>query len=259
MPEDIKKIILLCVSLPDTVKAYEDAREKKLPGFGSLVDGGTWASRLIFPSPAAAMLATLATGASPDTHGVRQSGDLCRAEYIWEASLRSSKKTSLFGFSVDRPPSGQLTAGSPQPASLSTYLRTSPDWDICLVKLDEGQGKEPGSTAQAIDKAIAEIMGVADPETLAIVIGLPEEERGYGFIALAGPGVKKGAFLKRTIGLEDVVPTLCYLAELPVPADCEGGIVYQALEDPDIKIKELRTCRRNYERLKRSSGPSVMC
>jgi len=259
MPEDIKKIILLCVSLTDTVKVYEDAREKKLPGFGTLVDGGTWASRLISPPPAAAMLTTLATGASPETHGVRQSGDLCHAEYLWEASLRSSKNTSLFGFSVDRPPSGQLAAGSPQPASLSTYLRTNPDWDICLVRLDEAQAKEPGSTTQTIDRAIAEIMAVADPETLSIVIGLPEEERGYGFIALAGPGVKKGALLKRTVRLEDVVPTLCYLAELSVPAECEGSIVYQALEDPDIKIKELRTCRRNYERLKRSSGPSVMC
>lgn len=38
MPEDVKKIILLCVSLPDTVQVYEDARGKKLPGFGSLID-----------------------------------------------------------------------------------------------------------------------------------------------------------------------------------------------------------------------------
>jgi hypothetical protein len=111
MPEEVKKIILLCVSLPDRVQVYEGAKGKKLPGFGSLVDRGTWASRLFSPSPAAAMLATLTTGASPETHGVRQSGDLCRAEYIWEASLRSSKKTSLFGFSVDRPPSGQILTG----------------------------------------------------------------------------------------------------------------------------------------------------
>jgi hypothetical protein len=259
MPEDIKKIVLLCASLPDAAQVYGDAKGKKLPGFGSLVEGGTWASCLISPSPAAAMLTTLSTGSSPETHGVRQPGDPCRAEYIWEASLRSSKKTSLFGFSVDRPPSGQVTAESSQPVSLSVYLRTNPDWDICLVNLDEAQAKEPRTTPQAIDIAIAEILGAADPETLSMVIGLPEEDRGNGFIALAGPGVKKGAFLKRTVRLEDVVPTLCYLAELPVPADCEGAIVYQALEDPDIKIKELRTCRRNYERLKRSSGPSVMC
>jgi len=258
MPEEVKKIILLCISLPETVQVYEDARGKKLPGFGSLVDGGTWAARLISPSPAAAMLATLATGASPETHGVRQSGDLCRAEYIWEASLRSSKKTSLFGFPVDRPASGQLATGSPQPASLSTYLRTNPDWDICLVKLDEAPGDVPEVQAQAIDKAVAEILNVADQETLAAVIG-PSESGTKGFFALAGPGVKKGAFLKRTVRLEDVVPTLCYLAELSVPADCEGSIVYQALEDPDMKLKELRTCRRNYERLKRSSGPSAMC
>jgi hypothetical protein len=258
MPEDVKKIILLCVSLPDTGQVYEDARGKKLPGFGSLIDGGTWASRLLSPSPAEAMLATLATGASPETHGVRQSGDICRAEYIWEASLRSSKKTSLFGFSVDRPPSGQIAVGSAQPSSLSTYLRTNPDWDICLMKLDEAQGEVSEVKAQAIDEAVAEILSVADSETLAAVIG-PSESGTKGFLALAGPGVKKGAFLKRTVRLEDVVPTLFYLAELSVPADCEGSILYQALEDPDMKLKELRTCRRNYERLKRSSGPSAMC
>jgi hypothetical protein len=204
------------------------------------------------------MLATLATGASPETHGVRQSGDICRAEYIWEASLRSSKKTSLFGFSVDRPPSGQIAVGSAQPSSLSTYLRTNPDWDICLMKLDEAQGEVSEVKAQAIDEAVAEILSVADSETLAAVIG-PSESGTKGFLALAGPGVKKGAFLKRTVRLEDVVPTLFYLAELSVPADCEGSILYQALEDPDMKLKELRTCRRNYERLKRSSGPSAMC
>jgi hypothetical protein len=258
MPEEVKKIILLCVSLPDRVQVHEGAREKRFPGFGSLIDGGTWASRLILPSPAAAMLATLATGASPETHGVRQSGDPCRAEYLWEASLRSSKKTSLFGFPVDRPPSGQVATGSAHPADLLAYLRTNPDWDICLVRLDEAQGEGPEGKVQAIDKAVAEVITVADPETLVVAVGLCETGSN-GFFALAGPGVKKGAFLQRSVRLEDVAPTLCYLAELSVPADCEGGIVYQAFEDPDMKLKELRTCRRNYERLKRSGGPSAMC
>ncbi|HID11847.1 MAG TPA: hypothetical protein EYP17_11195 [Candidatus Latescibacteria bacterium] len=70
-----------------------------------------------------------------------------------------------------------------------------------------------------------------------------------GLFVMAGPGVKKGVVLERTVRLEDIVPTICYLAELPVPRDAEGGVLYQALEDPDVKLKELQRLRRNYRRL----------
>jgi hypothetical protein len=126
------------------------------------------------------------------------------------------------------------------------------------VKLDEAQGKGLEEKVQAIDGEVAEILSMADPETLVGVIG-PSESGTQGFFALAGPGVKRGTSLERVVRLEDIVPTLCYLAELSVPADCEGGIIYQALEDPDMKMKELRSCRRNYDRLRRSTGPSAMC
>ncbi|HDH07150.1 MAG TPA: hypothetical protein ENF87_02150, partial [Thermoproteales archaeon] len=51
-----------------------------------------------------------------------------------------------------------------------------------------------------------------------------------GLLIISGPGVKKNLILKRVVNIADVVPTLCYLAELPVPKDCEGAIIYQALE-----------------------------
>ncbi len=70
-----------------------------------------------------------------------------------------------------------------------------------------------------------------------------------GLLIMAGPGVKEGFILKRTVWLTDVVPTLCYLAELPIPRDAEGGIIYQALKDPDAKVKELQRLRKNYQRL----------
>ena len=71
-----------------------------------------------------------------------------------------------------------------------------------------------------------------------------------GLLIMAGPGVKEGYVLKRTVWLTDIVPTVCYLAEFPVPKNAEGAIIYQALKDPDCKLKELRILRRNYERLK---------
>ena len=60
----------------------------------------------------------------------------------------------------------------------------------------------------------------------------------HGLFALSGPGIKKGHVLERNVNLKDLVPTICYLMDLPVPADCEGAVVYQALEDPNAPSKE---------------------
>ena len=34
--------------------------------------------------------------------------------------------------------------------------------------------------------------------------------------------------------MTDVVPTICYLMDWPVPAQCEGNVLYQALENPNV-------------------------
>ncbi len=257
MPEDIKKAIVLCINSPETPRLYEGAKAGQLPGLGRLLKEGALAPNLVAPATPAAALATLSTGASPAIHGVAAPGDPCQAEYLWEALQRSSKQSVAFGFPADRPPSGDAPEAA-DPRAISSHLLTSPDWDLCLVQLGGEGGVPVEGGAEALDRAIGQIAGVADEETLSVVIGLSRGEAG-GFLVLKGSGVRQGAVLKRDVGLEDVVPTLCYLAEASVPVDCEGGIVYQALEDPDMKVKELRACRRNYERLRRSSGPKVMC
>lgn len=64
--------------------------------------------------------------------------------------------------------------------------------------------------------------------------------------------VRAGGYtLTQAIHLADIVPTICHLAEWPVPKGAEGAILYQALENPDAKNDELRRPRENYERLKR--------
>ena len=80
-----------------------------------------------------------------------------------------------------------------------------------------------------------------------------------GVFIMAGPGVKRGEVLKRTVNLADIVPTICYLTGLPVPAQAEGGVLYQALEDPEGPFKELESLRRNVERLKRMVERPPMC
>ncbi|HEY66584.1 MAG TPA: hypothetical protein G4O02_18700 [Caldilineae bacterium] len=83
---------------------------------------------------------------------------------------------------------------------------------------------------------------------------LPTAEYGLGqikgLLIMAGPGVKQGLRLKRTVWLTDLVPTICYLTELPVPRDVEGGIIYQALENPNARLEELQQLRKNYARVK---------
>ncbi|MHB1133541.1 MAG: alkaline phosphatase family protein [Chloroflexota bacterium] len=94
-------------------------------------------------------------------------------------------------------------------------------------------------------------------------IHLPTAKWGIGdmhsmFIA-AGPGVKQGVEIERTVWLTDIVPTACHLAELPVPAHCEGAVIWQALEDPDAQLKEIQSLRRNVDRLKRMVERPPMC
>lgn len=50
---------------------------------------------------------------------------------------------------------------------------------------------------------------------------------------MAGAGVSKGFGLQRQVRVVDVAPTLCYLLGWPMPKNVEGGVIYEALEDPD--------------------------
>ncbi|MDA8219264.1 MAG: alkaline phosphatase family protein [Dehalococcoidales bacterium] len=58
----------------------------------------------------------------------------------------------------------------------------------------------------------------------------------HGLFIMAGPGVKKGEILERSVWLTDIVPTVCHLAKLPIPKQCEGAVLYQALVDPDAHL-----------------------
>jgi predicted AlkP superfamily phosphohydrolase/phosphomutase len=87
---------------------------------------------------------------------------------------------------------------------------------------------------------------------------LPTAEWGLGsqrgLFLLKGPGVKKGIKLERTVSLTDIVPTVCHLADLPVPANAEGGIIYQALTSPDKHLERISQLQKNLDRLTRAFG-----
>ena len=56
---------------------------------------------------------------------------------------------------------------------------------------------------------------------------------------MAGPNVKQGTALKRQVRAVDVAPTICYLLGMPLPQNVEGGVIYEALTDPDWHLTAL--------------------
>lgn len=131
---------------------------------------------------------------------------------------------------------------------------------------DPKTGKKP--IAFAFKKQDARIIGLYGNKIGDIVYGLYPETPGehgrqittgeYGigsmkglFIA-KGPEIREGEIIERTIWLTDIVPTICYILDLPIPKDCEGAILYQILKDPDFKIKEIEKIKRDYERIKKA-------
>jgi len=129
---------------------------------------------------------------------------------------------------------------------------------------DPKTGKKP--IVFALKKEDARILGLQGDRVGDVIYGIRAEASGEhgrqvttgeygvgsmkGLLLMAGPNIKKGYTLKRTVWLTDVVPTICYLLGLPVPRDVEGAIIYQALENPDYLIEKLETLKRNYDRLK---------
>jgi predicted AlkP superfamily phosphohydrolase/phosphomutase len=84
-------------------------------------------------------------------------------------------------------------------------------------------------------------------------LGTGEWASGSGsmkpLLLFSGPGIKQGEVLERTVWLTDVVPTICHVTGLPLPADAEGAVLYQALEKPDGLAVEYRQLKERYERL----------
>lgn len=56
---------------------------------------------------------------------------------------------------------------------------------------------------------------------------------------LSGAGVRRGVALDRQVRVVDVAPTICYLLGLPMPENVEGGVVYEALQDPNWHLTRL--------------------
>lgn len=102
----------------------------------------------------------------------------------------------------------------------------------------------------AVRKEDARVFGMGGAQAGDVVYALKPEymaEHGYGFptgesgcgslknlLMFRGPNIKKGYRYERPRWLADIVPTLCYLTGGPVPADAEGGPIYQIMENSNM-------------------------
>jgi len=125
--------------------------------------------------------------------------------------------------------------------------------DALLTYVDPQSGKRP--VAMALSKKDARILGLYGDGIGDVIYALypwfggqhgpilPTAEWGIGSIkallTMTGPGIKKGYRLERTVWLTDIVPTICYLLNLPMPAQAEGAVIYQALKNPNFKTDEI--------------------
>ena len=101
--------------------------------------------------------------------------------------------------------------------------------------------------AFCLDREEMEIVGMGGPHCGDILVQLCRtfcKEHAYtpssitheGFsmhnlCIMSGHGIKKGEYINRVIRVVDIVPTIAYLTDLPMPSNVEGGVIWQALEN----------------------------
>jgi predicted AlkP superfamily phosphohydrolase/phosphomutase len=117
--------------------------------------------------------------------------------------------------------------------------------DALLDYRDPETGERPFTLA--VSRADAEALNLCGDQVGDVVYALRAEFDGahgkqlpstqFGFcgqhstLVLAGPNVRRGVTLTRQARCVDVAPTVCHLLGMPVPRLCEGGVIYEALED----------------------------
>jgi arylsulfatase A-like enzyme len=135
--------------------------------------------------------------------------------------------------------------------------------DALLTYIDPKTGKRPVSLA--LSKQDARIMGLYGDWVGDVIYAvypwvagqhgniLPTAEWGIGslkaLLTFTGPGIKKGHRLERTCNLIDIVPTICYLLDLPLPSTTEGAVLHQAFKNPNFRPDEIAKLKEGIARM----------
>ena len=87
-----------------------------------------------------------------------------------------------------------------------------------------------GSTAGDVCFWVAEGYNYDHTDSLSTTYGEGDTSSSPIFVA-AGPGFKTSYTTDRIIRQVDMAPTICWLFGVRMPAQCEGAIIYQILEE----------------------------
>ncbi|MBM3128857.1 MAG: hypothetical protein FJ009_09585 [Chloroflexi bacterium] len=234
----------------------------EFPNLGQIIRAGTLAQVVQLPelTDIATNWVALATAHGAEqarTATIRKSSPAPAPETIWQAASRIGKSCVVQNFPL------ALTE-STAPANLIE----SGNWDLSIVRF-----AIPDRQAYiALEQFVGRVMQHAGKETLIALIHLgmastPSSAKRKvvskktaskrvraieGWAVLYGPGIKKGFALQRAVRINDIVPTICYLTELPVPDGADGAVLYQAFQDPNFQVKQLRTLREGLARLEKA-------
>ena len=96
--------------------------------------------------------------------------------------------------------------------------------------------------AAALELTMQQVLKAADRHTLIVLAGTV-------CLYFYGLAIRRGASFERKAFAKDVVPTVCYIADLPVPETTTGAVLYQALKDPNLKLKEILKLKEGLARM----------
>ena len=87
---------------------------------------------------------------------------------------------------------------------------------------------------QGDEAVLAAALEAADRRTLVVVAATD----GLAFYGLAVDS--KAGSVARAVNAQDIAVTIATIVDLPISADCTGGIIYQAMKNPNLKLDEIK-------------------
>ena len=93
------------------------------------------------------------------------------------------------------------------------------------------------------DAALAAALEAADRRTLLVVTGAA----GVAFQGLA-INAKIGT-VDRAVNAQDILVTIATIADLPICSCCTGGIIYQVMKNPNLKLDEIKKLKEALARM----------
>lgn len=85
----------------------------------------------------------------------------------------------------------------------------------------------------AFNAILSKVMELSDRHTMVIIATKSKLIfKGFGITT-------KNDHLDRIVTAADIIPTISYVTDLPIPSSASGTVLYQILKDPNMKLNEI--------------------